>query len=221
MDDGTLAASKAAGGSTKGQSPAATCAKGATPPGRTATENEKNAPGAEDALGFGKDRSMTRATARHLNSWASPPSPNAGEMGGRPSSIGQPNRGWGHRFRPQRGVPRSRDTRGDEHRDRHRDKHRIAAWVAALPRHTERVSITKLRRWLGDQFSEVWRRWSALPPVNSSPRATERPEVISKYPGAAMGRRRDPGDLKAEVVEVGGCPLGCPRFKERIKWAFL
>ena len=29
------------------------------------------------------------------------------------------------------------------------------------------------------------------------------------------------GDLMAEVVEVGGCPPGCPSFKERIVWAFL
>ena len=38
-------------------------------------------------------------------------------------------------------------------------------------------------------------------------------------PDTSMGRRRGTRDLKAEVVEVGGCPSGCPRFKERIKWA--
>ena len=66
----------------------------------------------------------------------------------------------------------------------------------------------------------VKRRWSAWRLKHSPPP----PKVgltakNSNYPDVAMGRRRDPGDLKAEVVEVGGCPSGCPRFKERIKWA--
>jgi hypothetical protein len=41
----------------------------------------------------------------------------------------------------------------------------------------------------------------------------------TKVPDASMGRRRGVRDLKAEVVEVGGCPSDCPRFKERRKWA--
>jgi len=156
---------------------------------QNATHNETKAPGAEDALGFGKDKSMTRATDRHLSSWASPPHPDPGNVGRRPSSLGRPDRGWGHRFGSQRGVPRLRDTRGDEHRDRHRDKHRVAAWIAALQRHTERRSITKPRSWLGDQFSEAGRRWSALRP-NPPPQATQWLRVTRQTPGASMGRRR-------------------------------
>ena len=163
---------------------------------------------------------MTRATARHLSSWASPPPPNSGEMGRRPGSLGQPSRGWGHRFGSKRGVPRSRDTQGDEHRERHRDKHRVAAWVAAPPRQTERRSVTKPRAWLGDQLSERRRRWSA-PPPKESPRATEWPAVTRRRNRRTDGSSPGNGDLKAEVVEVGGCPSGCPRFKERIKWACM
>ena len=156
---------------------------------------------------------MTRATARRLSSWASPPPPDPGEMGRRPGSLDQPNRGWGHRFGPQVGTP-SRGTPEEMYRDRHR----VAAWDAAPPRNTERRSNTKPRTWLGEQISEVRRRWSAPPPTESS-RATEWPAVTLSTP-----RRRDEsssgtGSLMAEVVEVGGCPSDCPRFKERRKWA--
>ena len=161
---------------------------------------------------------MTRATARHLSSWASPPPPDPGEMGRRPGSLGQPSRGWGHRFGPQVGVPWSRDIQGDEHRDRHRDKHRVAAWVAALQRHRERTWITKPRAWLGEQFSERWRRWSTLP--NGSPPATQWPAATRQQsPTPRWVVVGAPETSRPRSSKSADVPLGCPSFKERIQWA--